>query len=211
MESKQNGISKSTLVIFVSAVMAAVLLVTMLLIGTQTVAWFRSVDTFTNDAQISNFVTAASYSQDGGATWTLLQSGDAIITTPDTVNDLQLQISYHGEHAAYLRVSVYGSFYNADTDTYLPQPVDFWSFDGYDSADWLAHEGYLYYTHKLADSAAVTTLPSFSILAALPDEISAYQDYEGELYIVVDAVQPDRYPVFWGVSALPWQTTTTTA
>lgn len=216
MKSNGSIVSKSTVVLLVSAVMAAVLLITLLLIGTQTVAWFKSFDVVENDAALSNFVTLVEYSfnaTEEQPVWESVSDGEAIPVTPDKLDDLSIRVNYQSaHHTAYARVSVFGSFYNIHTGTYLPQEEPFWSFVEYDNS-WTLSDSYLYYNQKLETTGEsdTLTLSPFSVQATFPESVSEHQDYQGDLYVIVDAVQPDRYPVFWTTTTAITTTATTIA
>ncbi len=208
MKFMVSTVSKSTLILFISAVMAAVLLISMLLIGTQTVAWFKSFDVLDHPGEFSNFVTLVDYSLDG-KTWVTVDATKPIPVTLDTLDDIRVRVTYKSaHHTAYLRVSLFGGFYNANTKTYLPQSAGCWSFDLTDTTKWHLSGEHVYYTEKLSTPEttqdAAMELETFKINATLPDTVSAHQAYSGELYIIVDAVQPNRYTQLWEIDRLPW-------
>ncbi len=207
MKSVEQTVSKSTLILFISAVMAAILLISMLLIGTQTVAWFKSYTVVTHPAEFSNFVTSVEYSLDGDS-WTAVNADKPIPLTIDTVDDIQIRVSYKSaHHTAYLRVSVFGGFYNRNTKTYLPLSENAWSFTTTGLTKWSSLNGYLYYKELLntPDGTDILQLETFRLNATLPQNISSHQAYNGELYVIVDAVQPNRYQELWGITKLPWE------
>ena len=192
-----------------SAVLAAILLISTLSCGYQINAWFIEKDTIRNESTLSNFQTQVEYSIDGSS-YTKLAQGGAIAVTPDNVNTLKIRISYKGVSQAYMRVKLYGSFYNKNSGTYLPQAAenDFRKFQN--NSSWVLNDGFYYYKQKLGNDRS-THLSSFKTISTLTMQVdvsslnkSQYQDYAGNLYVIVDAVQPDRYQPLWGIESLPF-------
>lgn len=216
----------------ITAALAFVLMIAILIATFQVNAWFKSHHTVTTPAIISNFETIVEYGvsvQDGAvSTWHTLPVGSAIplvykdgavylnnVTSED--QSLQIRVTYKGVSAAYCRFSLSGSFRNAATETYLPQNGTLWNATG---TNWIQSGEYWYYAKKLGDQhdpAKVVTdykdthvLDTFTVTLNtenLSKNISPHQDYQGELYVTVDAVQPDRVKAFWGINTIPTQTT----
>ncbi len=206
MKAVVTTVSKSTLILFISAVMAAVLLMSMLLIGTQTVAWFKSHTVVEHPGEFSNFITLVDYSLDGKS-WVTVDATKPIPVTLDTLDDIRVRVTYKSaHHTAYLRVSLFGGFHNQNTGTYLPLTADCWSFSKGESNKWMTSGDYLYYTQLLDTPASSDTLilDTLQVNMTKPANISNHQAYSGELYIIVDAVQPNRYTQLWGIDRLPW-------
>ncbi len=198
----------------------------------QVYAWFINVREAEADLVLSDFDTKIEY-RISDKTWKELPAGNAlpvIMRDGNTILDvsrlegissvpdkIELQISYTGISHAYIRASLHGSFRNADTKTYLPQMDGLWRFSG---NNWDESGHYWYYKHKAGDirdpektfeqykdaHVLSDTLTVTVDLSKLSDTISQHQDYEGELFIFVDAVQPDRYTAFWELSKLPFDT-----
>lgn len=190
----------ANITMLITSLLSAVLLVCSMICAHQVNGWFIAQHTVSNPAKLTNFVTAVECSKDGGLTWVSDAEEYPFIITPDNVDDVQIRVSYRGESAAYLRVSLFGGLYNKHTGTYLPQSDAFWSFDS--NATWLHADRYLYYPEKLEKKPEFSTLqPTFGIDADLESlgTISEHQQYEGKLYVIVDAVQPDRYSVHWDI------------
>ncbi len=200
-------ISKKQIILIVSSVITATLLLVALVCGMFARAWFRDYLDVTTPAKISNFDISVEYSIDG--TWKTLKNPEAPIelTSSNDVNSLQVRITYQGFSAAYLRTKVYGNFYNKHTGTHLPQPEHFWTLSPVSASDWKQSGDYWYHTsllHNLDQSKSNDKTP-LSVLNVSADmsalgEISPHQEYAGNVYVVVDVVQPDRCEAFWGVS-----------
>lgn len=226
---KKNTQFRSSLL---TMVLALVSVLSILLAMFQVTAWFKNFENASTDAVLTNFETKVEYSV-GNDLWIELSpdspipvvlSENAVI--PDatridgvsvTPNSLQLRITYTGKSNAFLRLSAYGSFQNADTKTYLPQSDDLWSVSG---TNWQLSNGYIYYKKEVGcvhnETASVGsytkthTLETLTVTldsAKLASVISSRQDYQGDLYIHVDAVQPDRFQEYWGISQLPFTLT----
>lgn len=188
------------------AVLSVVLAFSLVLCATQFYAWFRNFLTEENEADISNFLTQVQYSFNE-TDWSTYSSEQPITVTAENLENLQVKVQYQGQSAAYLRMTVYGNFYNKNTGTVLPIPDSFWSLVPASESDsnWvISDDGYGYYKQRLEQPPHGIDLETFGVRAALPEDRSLYQEYEGKLYIIVDAVQPDRYPAFWGISELPF-------
>ena len=195
----------------------------------QVTAWFKNTETASTPAVLTNFETTVEYSV-GNNVWKPLSDGKSIpviinnntvkldVTRIDDVSvtpdHLQLRITYRGKSDAFIRLSTYGSFQNADTDTYLPQADGLWNLSG---TNWINNDTYLYYTKIVGcthdETASVGsyqethTMETMTVTidsSKLADSISPHQDYKGDLYIHVDAVQPDRFQEFWGITELPF-------
>ena len=202
--------------------LSLVAVLSILLAMFQVTAWFVNTETATTDAVLTNFETTVQYAVNGSSSWTPLSGTNAIPigVTYDSANSVwnfdtvQLEITYRGKSNAFLRVSAYGSFQNADTQTYLPQSDGLWTISG---TNWQSSNGYWYYTQKVGcahnetasvgsftDDHTLQTLTVTLDSTKLAQLISPHQDYQGELYIHVDTVQPDRYQEFWNIDALPF-------
>lgn len=201
----------------ISSVLAALLLFSLVFLGTQTVAWFKNHKTIDDPAILTNFEPTVHYSFNG-TNFEEFTAGTPIKITPDDFKDgktLQLHVSYTGESAAFVRVMVSGSFKNEYTGTYLPQPENFWSLSG---DNWVTEGEYTYFTQLLEKSDDSTTMEKvesklLNVLYVSTDlsklgKISEHQKYSGELYVIVDAVQPDRYDEIWGITTIPTAATT---
>ncbi len=210
-------------------ILALVSVFTLLLAMFQVNAWFKNFQTAETDAVLTNFDTKIEYSV-GSNTWKVLEDNtgipliiqgdtakldvsriDGITTTPST---LQIRITYTGKSNAFIRFSAFGNFYNADTKTYLPQKDGLWSVTG---TNWVKNNGYWYYKQKVgcahnetlsvgsfSDTHVLKTLTVTLDTTKLASTISPHQDYQGDLYFYVDAVQPDRFQEFWGIETLPF-------
>ncbi len=206
MASKKKSILYSTHIsLMISALLAAVLLVVVMLSTPYAVSWFKNKLEVPNPAILSNFVTEVTYSTNG-TDYATLEAGDAIVLSPEQLSNLRIQVGYQGFSQAYLRVSVFGSFKNKNTGTFLPQSDAFWMLTGNDS--WVADTSgeYLYYSALLEKTDTMTALAAFTLSADIASlgDISAHQNYESELYVLVDAVQPNRYQEHWGIAELPF-------
>lgn len=221
MSSAKIG-KKARLFLVIGACVSVAALILILFFDSLIGAWFQSTISVDNPALLSNFETKVFYAFEGGAE-SLLSADEAISVTPDTVEQLQFRVEYRGESAAYLRVRVQSEFYNTISGTRLPQTEDLLALSN-SSTKWCADNGYLYYTERLGDNSQTngSTVPSGTTVTApatvfspldgvfsLSADFSALmpserQQYEGQLYVMVEAVQPDRYPEFWNLSTLPF-------
>ncbi len=192
----------------------------------QVEAWFKNFATASTDAVLTNFETKVKYAVDDNS-WEQAPAGTSIpivIENGDVKldvsrlsgvtavpNSLQIQVTYNGKSSAYLRASVKAVFQNKHTGTVLPALN--LSFSGSDK--WVTSGDYIYYTEKCGEEHDGTKTPDqyvkshnlYVFTVSLGDsnpDISKYQDYKGDLYIVVDTVQPDRYEAFWGLESLPF-------
>ena len=226
---KKNTQFRSSLLTMTLALVSAL---SILLAMFQVTAWFKNFQTASTDAVLTNFETKVEYSI-GNNSWKSLSANTAIpvvisgntvkldITRVDgvsvTPSMLQLRITYKGKSNAFVRLSAYGSFQNADTHTYLPQLENLWILKG---TNWQLSNGYVYYkkivgcTHdetvSVGSFAQSCTLESLTVTldaTKLSAAISPHQDYQGELYIHVDAVQPDRFQEYWEITQLPFALT----
>ncbi len=195
-----------------SFVLSLLLLVSLIFSTYQITAWFKNQLIVDNPVELTNFTDKIEYSFNNGTSWTLLEKGSAIpltIQNGTLKEQVQVRITHTGNSAAYLRFMMFGGFYNANTNTQLPQTDNFWSIS---SNAWTAYNGYYYYPEKLIkdqdakDDELNQMVDTFTVSADISalGNISSYQDYEGELYIIAESVQPDRYPVFWGMDTLPF-------
>ncbi len=214
MESRQTQLNTKKKILVITSLVMAILLFLALIGGMYARAWFKNVLEIENPAQLTNFITKTEYSFDG-TQWTELSAGQAItVSVPNSgvTNDLsklQVRVSYQGHSAAYIRASVQGNFYNVNTGTYLPQPESFWSLSEKNTSlnQWISSDEYIYFASRVSKYDTMTALPSDLCVNAKFDElgtISRYQEYEGKVYIIVEAVQPDRYAALWGIDTLPF-------
>lgn len=184
----------------ISALLSAVLLVSMVVCGFQVNAWFRARLEIENPVQITNFVSSVEYSFDGNS-WRSLANSSSISVTPDNIDDLRIRVFYKGESAGYLRVKAYSTFKNADTGTVLPQLENTFIQWKSTSAKWVLNGDYIYYDSLLSKKENASVLPVLTVgsdMSFLSDR-SDYQDYSGEVYVIVDTVQPDRYETLWKI------------
>ncbi len=224
----QNKQSRSSMI---TAALAFVLMISLLIAAFQVNAWFKSHITVSSPAVITNFDTVVEYCVDENTNkWITVPTGasipvslkdGAVLLNSEKINNLaegydkiKIRIIYKGKSSAYLRFSLSGSFQNADTGTYLPQLDSIWDASG---TNWIEDGEYWYYENKLGDIydpdksvneyKETHELNTFTITVdptKFPKDISSHQDYQGELFITVDTVQPDRYKAFWGVNELPF-------
>ncbi len=174
-------------------------------------AWFKTSETVHNAAQISNFVTNVQYTTKANPTadsdWKSVQAGAPIEITKEQVGALKIRVGYTGMHKAYLRVKLFGDYMNRHSKTHLSTPQETPPFTPVEAAGWLLHtDGYMYYTQTLGSSeGSLTYLPTFSV----DSDISVYnasehQEYNAKIYVLVEAVQTDRYDELWNLSSLPF-------
>ena len=172
-------------------------------------AWFTPVRKLDQTAQLTSFALTVQYSTNGGSSYTAYTAGTAIPVTTANVNNVRIKVSYQGVSAAYLRVKVYGGFYNNAFDDHprLPLPDYFWRLSG---TNWVqkndaTYGDYAYYKTRMKNVASATALDVLALSANISalGTIETTQPLTGEVFIVVDAVQPDRVPAFWGISAVP--------
>ncbi len=179
-------------------------------------AWFKSHHTHSTPAIISNFEQTTQYYN--GSSWVTLDS-NGVIPLKST-DKIRVRIHHKGVSASYIRVSVTGNFYNADTNTLLPQSDTLFNIDLNDNSKWKkinTDSRHIYYSDDFYSWDHSTVIPNiknasqdteeFTVSVnqdAFPEEISPHQEYQGELYIHVDAVQPDRYQEFWNITSLPF-------
>ena len=193
----------------------SLLLVINLLVATvQITAWFKNHLIIEHDVAVTNFQHTVQYKS--GSNWVSVKAGDAIPITISggSVQPVTVRIQHKGKSAVAIRVSAFGNYYNADTSTVLPlSSKGLWTLDS-TSSSWgkLSNDDHLYYKNDyyqyssqkyIADYTSTYYTDTFTVTATV-DEISLHQDYKGELYIIVDAVQPDRFQELWGISALPF-------
>ena len=211
--------------------LALSLLISVVMAAFQVNAWFVNTETVKTPALLTNFEYAIEYCIDvENDIWRQIETNNSIpviitenaitldtglIGNNATVSEtFPIRITYKGSSAAYLRVSLSGSFQNMDTSTYLPQTEAFWEIN---SSDWVKNGDYWYYSQKLGDShdqnklvgqyknsQVLTTINVTPDLSKIAESISPHQDYSGKLYLHVDAVQPDRVKAFWDLDELPF-------
>lgn len=202
-ENMKHTQKSSRKLILLSALLSAVLTFTSILYSSQVTGWFTVRTSVDNPAKISNFVTEVQYLNPSTSTWTKVDAGQPIKITASQDVSLQVRLRYRGFSAAYVRVSVFGGFMNKNTGTHLPQSDLIWGMDS--NSKWIKSGNYLYYPEVLQKKDAMNTLTSFNVEADLSSAgvISEHQEYESELYILVEAVQPDRISSHWGITSLP--------
>ena len=200
----------------ITAALALLSIISLLMATIQVDAWFKSHHTVTTPTAISNFEQKVQYHN--GSRWVTLNLNQPI---PVKYGDkIRVCIQHKSISATYIRVSVFGNFYNADTGTLLPQSDALFTFDlKDDSQNWKTIKSdpfHIYYANdfyswdndaQIPSPIPTTDLEEFTVCVnpkAFPESISEYQDYTGELFVYVDAVQPDRFQEFWGITTLPF-------
>ncbi len=195
--------------LYIALCVSLVLLLTITLFAPSVIAWFKSFLTIHNDGQLTNYITTTEYSTNGSS-WTTLEPGAAIEVSAADAAKLQIRVSYTGIHKAYVRVKLHGDYVNRHSGTHLPAPEDTELFEPSGGSGWVFSKGYYYYTTKLGKSSDGTAaaskqqLNTFKVSASLPADASMYQEYDAKIYVLVDAVQTDRYDELWGLSSLPF-------
>ncbi|MBQ9413564.1 MAG: hypothetical protein IJU16_00390 [Clostridia bacterium] len=172
-------------------------------------AWFTPVRNLDQNAQLTSFAVTVQYSTNSGSSYSDYTAGTAIPITTSNVNNVRVKVYYQGISAAYLRVKVYGGFYNNAFDDHprLPLPDYFWRLSG---TNWVqknnaTYGDYAYYKTRFENAQSATALNALTLSADISalGTVDTVQPLTGELYIVVDAVQPDRYPALWGINEIP--------
>ncbi|MBQ3069842.1 MAG: hypothetical protein IJD01_07865 [Clostridia bacterium] len=208
MDRKKRVLFSTHMALMISALLSAVLLVTLMLSTPYVMSWFKNKLEVPQPARISNFVTQVEYYNADSAVWTDLDAGAPIVLSPDAISSLKIRVTYQGFSQAYVRAKVFGSFKNKHTGTFLPQGEDLWTLGT--NSKWVSSEGWLYYPEVLGSigtsSSDTKILEEFtvSVNTASLDDASDHQEYLSEVYILVDAVQPDRWQAHWGISTLPF-------
>jgi len=182
------------------------LLLTITFFAPSVIAWFKKFISVNNDAQLTNFVTKIEYSLNGNA-WNTVSPDDPIRIHSENIGNLQIRISYSGIHKSYLRVKLHGDYVNRHSGTHLPSSEELFTPTG--GTGWQLSDGYYYFTSRLGmssvtgeEATTTQTLGAFKVSSSLPAGASSYQEYDVELYVMVDAVQCDRYDELWGISPL---------
>lgn len=171
------------------------------------IGWFKAHLQIDNPAEITNFVTAVSYTVDNSTT-TPANGIPYIfaVNSKDTAVTIKAALSYQGKSAAYVRVSFCGNYYNKNTKTYLPMADNTEFVTVSNAGEWIdGKDGYWYYPTMLenADELSVFSTMELKTNTAAYATMSEKQEYEGELYVIVDAVQPNRMEAFWGRTTSP--------
>ncbi len=194
--------------LMLSAILSALLLIALMVSTPYVMSWFKFKEDVPQPARISNFVTQTEYYNADTGVWTELEAGTPIRLSPESISSLKVRVTYQGFSQAYLRATVFGSFKNKHTETVLPQGDVLWTLGT--NSKWVSSDGWLYYPEVLGSigtsSSDTKILEEFtvSVNTASLGDISDHQEYLSELYILVDAVQPDRWQAHWGISTLPF-------
>ncbi len=188
------------------ASIALVLLLLSLAFASPTIGWFKNHSKIRNDAVFSNFVTNVSCTVNGKTT-TLTNSTPCVFAVPanKTAVPIITQITYQGESAAYLRVSICGGYYNKNTKTYLPIDANT-PFVTVSGSKWVdGKDGYWYYPTMLEHHHNAMMLETLTLTtnAAVYSNMSDKQAYECEVYVNVDAVQANRFKQVWDIDEIP--------
>lgn len=192
--------------LLVAVSVVAVILLLAVTFTNPIIAWFKSTLSVQNPAQLTNFTVETQYRFGTSGTFKTVAAGTPIPVTLDNVNTLQVRVRYCGVATHYIRLSLFGGFYNKNTGTYLPMKGDSQSslFTA-TGTSWITSGGYIYYKSMLKDTTEMTEVNAFTVTADTSSwaNKSEYQEYAGEVYVLVDAVQANRIQAFWGITALP--------
>ena len=196
--------------LYIALCISMVLLLTITFFAPSVIAWFKSFIVVKNDGQLTNYTIKTEYSLDGSS-WSTYTAGTPIAVSSADASKLQIRVSYTGIHKAYLRVKLHGDYVNRHSGTHLSVIDGTSLFSPSGGSGWKLSNGYYYYTSKVgksnvdgSKSASTQVLSAFKVVSSLPSDASAYQEYDTELYVMVDAVQTDRYDELWGLSSLPF-------
>lgn len=203
------------------------------LLAATTVAWFVSTHTVaSNSFELSNFQTQVDcYFMNGQSrvetTPSYIESGTNMILLSTDENDENyignfcVDVAYKGKGNGYLRVKVVTRAKDVDdyvtlTDSKIPYllSAEYSQTNGNNQAAWFDNRNRdfcYYYATQLSGNDEFTTIHLLNG-AAISDLDSGFdldylhsQGYTLSVAVESDMVQINRYPQFWGISALPWK------
>ena len=209
--------NKETRMSLISLALSVFFVINLLFATVQITAWFKNHTIVKHDVAVTNFLHTVQYKS--GNNWIDLNAGSAIPITISNgnVQPVTVRIKHQGKSAVAIRVSAFGNYYNADTSTVLPLSSEgLWTLNSTSSSSlWgkLSNDDHLYYKNDYYQYKSNYNIDDYNTppiytdeftITATIDDVSVHQDYKGELYIIVDAVQPDRFQELWGISSLPF-------
>ena len=196
-QSPVKGVSKRRAAMFILIAGICIILSVFLVVGLA-FSWFQPP----KDADVKVHITDFSaYTKIGLSNSTKERLADShqikVGSTGANVGTLKLDIHYTGRSSAYIRVQLFESFKNSSGALYPATDVNYTLSSG-----WVEYDGFYYYHLPVAPAGRTDTEISVPFVTGASTNYNT-SDYNGvyfNLVSVVEAVQPDRFDEFFGIS-----------